>query len=190
MNVRVTVPEADIAQARKESGWTDTRTRVAFALYASGKSDAQVACLIGGVSRNAVIGKRNRAGVLLGTDPALAARPLAKFDNGGRAGKPRPPKPIVVSLPKMRGEPLPPHVDDAAISIEQRRSLVQLDDSCCRWPVGDPGQPGFFFCGAVAKRKGDAFHPYCASHLRRAHDVSRSPSRRALTSEATGHAWR
>jgi GcrA cell cycle regulator len=43
-------------------------------------------------------------------------------------------------------------------------ALVQLDDSACRWPVGDPAKPGFHFCGA--QRSGH--RSYCRKHLSQA----------------------
>ena len=60
---------------------------------------------------------------------------------------------------------------DMAIPVEQRRTLLgspfgaypAIEPGQCRWPVGDPEDPGFFFCGA---HSGD--HTYCSPHRRRA----------------------
>jgi GcrA cell cycle regulator len=62
----------------------------------------------------------------------------------------------------------PPSVVDQAIPIEQRRTLMQLTNRTCKWPVGDPGTPGFFFCGAEALQP----FPYCESHCLRSYDSS------------------
>ena len=63
-----------------------------------------------------------------------------------------------VSRPAMRGntalahayefdaEPEPELVDNI-IPIGQRRTLLELTEETCRWPIGDPGRPDFFFCG-------------------------------------------
>lgn len=56
-------------------------------------------------------------------------------------------------------------VEDMAIPLEQRKTLLELTPSCCKWPVGDPAQEGFFFCGGVAEMSG----PYCPAHARRAY---------------------
>lgn len=69
-------------------------------------------------------------------------------------------------------EPDPEPIDDLAIPEKQRRTIMQLTDETCRWPVGNPGDPGFFFCGAPPK--GD--HPYCAAHCVRAFNP-RAPRR-------------
>jgi hypothetical protein len=54
---------------------------------------------------------------------------------------------------------------DADIPPAQRRALVDLDGKTCRWPVGDPSSPHFFFCGAVPL----AGKPYCDRHAARAY---------------------
>lgn len=60
---------------------------------------------------------------------------------------------------------------DARIPRRQRRSLFELSDDTCRWPVGDPKSSRFFFCGAQRLRN----KPYCAEHCARA---ARRPWRR------------
>jgi GcrA cell cycle regulator len=54
----------------------------------------------------------------------------------------------------------PPTIDDLMIPAEQRRTLMQLTLQTCKWPVGEPGQPDFFFCGAESTRGSS----YCAGH--------------------------
>lgn len=59
---------------------------------------------------------------------------------------------------------------DVEIPVEQRRSVGGPPFSLypamaahdCRWPIGDPKTPDFFFCGARAI----AGKPYCAYHCR------------------------
>jgi GcrA cell cycle regulator len=179
MNIRVSVPDADLAQAQREVGWTETRTRVALALFASGLSDSQVACLIGKVTRNAVIGKRNRSGINVGSGQAAIERPhVVKGARSVRAPQRRPERePHAAFARPSRAKPpkpVPRRVDDLAIPIEQRRTLFDLDDNCCRWPVGDPALSDFFFCGAaVTQIAGERRQPYCASHAHRAREQVR-----------------
>src|SRR6185437_12661155 len=40
-----------------------------------------------------------------------------------------------------------PELIDNIIPIGQRRTIMELTESTCRWPVGDPGGGDFFFCG-------------------------------------------
>jgi GcrA cell cycle regulator len=44
----------------------------------------------------------------------------------------------------------------------QRRTLVELNEATCRWPIGDPSSTDFFFCGGKALTS----LPYCAHHSR------------------------
>ena len=39
-------------------------------------------------------------------------------------------------------------------------SLMELGQATCRWPVGEPGEAGFAFCGAAPL----ANYPYCPAH--------------------------
>lgn len=55
-------------------------------------------------------------------------------------------------------------VIDTDIPIEQRRTFAQLEPRECKWPIGDPGTPAFFFCGGKAYETG----PYCSAHHHRA----------------------
>lgn len=51
---------------------------------------------------------------------------------------------------------------DQDTPLEQRKSLLELTDNTCRWPVGDPREPGFFFCGADS-----GGFTYCPKHQAR-----------------------
>ena len=51
---------------------------------------------------------------------------------------------------------------DNVIPIGQRRSLLELTEDTCRWPIGDPGSADFYFCGGPAVTS----LPYCAYHSR------------------------
>lgn len=157
------------AQAEAGRGWTETRISVARALYNSGKSAAQVAQLIGGVSRNAVIGKIHRDAL---SDPQRKL-PHGSTDQAKGMRQPRKPRvrargPIIRVKTPLKEAPPPPSVIDQQIPAEQRRTLATLDNACCHWPVGDPQSPEFFFCGAPKTDDPDV--PYCPTHQRRSRD--------------------
>jgi GcrA cell cycle regulator len=67
-----------------------------------------------------------------------------------------------------------PELIDNIIPIGQRRTILELTEQTCRWPVGDPGSSDFFFCG------GNTLNalPYCAYHSRVAYQPA-SDRRRA-----------
>jgi GcrA cell cycle regulator len=50
------------------------------------------------------------------------------------------------------------------------KSLLELTNTCCRWPIGRPGTAGFFFCGVPEADLARGM-PYCARHARRAYVI-------------------
>jgi len=146
--------------------WTDERVELLKKLWADGLSASQIAAELGGVTRNAVIGKVHRLG--------LAGRAKAPSSAAPRPRKARThPHMLRVGRAAIRGntalahayelevEPEPELVDNV-IPMGQRRTLLELNEETCRWPIGDPGQPDFFFCGGQPV----AGLPYCAYHSR------------------------
>ena len=145
--------------------WTDERVELLKKLWADGLSASQIAAELGGITRNAVIGKVHRLG--------LSGRAKSPSSAAPRQRKARPASMLRVSRPTMRGntalaqafeyEPEPePEVIDNIIPIGQRRTILELTENTCRWPIGDPGSADFFFCGGGTT----AGLPYCAYHCR------------------------
>ena len=60
---------------------------------------------------------------------------------------------------------LPPELPELFIPIEQRLTLLQLNEHTCKWPIGDPLTPDFYFCG----QHKETTSPYCEFHHRRAY---------------------
>jgi GcrA cell cycle regulator len=58
-----------------------------------------------------------------------------------------------------------PQAAELFIPVEQRLSLLQLSETTCKWPIGDPLTPDFYFCG----QHSDDGKPYCEFHSRRAY---------------------
>jgi GcrA cell cycle regulator len=144
--------------------WTDERVEMLKKLWADGLSASYIAGELGGITRNAVIGKVHRLG--------LAARAKSPASPGSRPRKPRA-QILRVSRPALRGnaalaqvyeyEPeAEPEIVDNVIPMGQRRTLLELTAQTCRWPIGDPGNPDFFFCGGRSLPD----QPYCAHHSR------------------------
>jgi GcrA cell cycle regulator len=166
-------------------GWTEERVEQLKKLWADGLSASQIAAELGGITRNAVIGKVHRLG--------LSGRAKAPSSGIPRPRKTRPPHMLRAARPSLRGNTalarhaalayeLAPEAEpepiENIIPIGQRCSLLELNDSKCRWPIGDPGSPDFFFCGG--KPVGEL--PYCAYHARIAYQpiTDRRRDRRLL----------
>jgi GcrA cell cycle regulator len=144
--------------------WTDERVELLKKLWADGLSASQIAAELGGVTRNAVIGKVHRLG--------LSGRAKSPSSASPRSRKPRSHM-LRVTRPSVRGanalalsyemEPeLEPEPIENIIPMGQRRTLLELNENTCRWPIGDPATTDFFFCGG----KPLASLPYCHHHSR------------------------
>ena len=145
--------------------WTDERVETLKKLWADGLSASQIAAELGGITRNAVIGKVHRLG--------LSGRAKSPSSAAPRPRKARSAHMLRVSRPTMRGNTALAHAYDLEVEVEpeqsdniiplgQRRSLLELTEETCRWPIGDPGTAEFFFCGGHSL----GGLPYCAYHSR------------------------
>jgi GcrA cell cycle regulator len=191
--------------------WTDERVELLKKMWNEGHSASAIAKELGGVTRNAVIGKVHRLGLSNrngpepevttpperpAPEPAIPVVDLAKV-KAERAAPPKPspaaapvaapeppqdeveveeeepaptytPKPIIPA-----GQPLPPQpsaneIDPEALAnvreVEKtamRLTLLELTEKTCKWPVGDPATPDFWFCGLPVKPG----KPYCEAHV-------------------------
>ncbi len=170
--------------------WTDDRVEILKKMWGEGQSASQIAKELGGVTRNAVIGKVHRLGLSNratgGNKAAAKDKPAAKA-----APKPAPkkaaakkpvaaapepaPKPVVPMRKPIvpAGQPLPPQPSANEISPEALASvrevekgakklhLMELTERTCKWPIGDPATEEFWFCGLPAQQG----KPYCEAHV-------------------------
>ncbi len=164
--------------------WTDERTEQLKVLWADGQSCSQIAAEMGGITRNAVIGKVHR--LCLAKRLAKDLKPTQR-----RHREPREYVKAVRVRPSAHNVLFPvievvdvPVPDDMEIPIEQRKTLVEIENHHCHWPVGDPCKPDFFFCGdPTADVLGG--RPYCAWHSRRAKGEPTPRSRKRQADNAT-----
>ena len=121
--------------------WTDERVETLKRMWAEGQSASQIAKELGGVTRNAVIGKVHRLGLSNRNDdtpeaaaPAPEVKPAAPAPAAAAAPKPEPapePKPAAAAAPEPRPEPAP-ETAPAVASNFNRRPIV---------PAGQPLPP-------------------------------------------------
>ncbi|MEM6499731.1 MAG: GcrA family cell cycle regulator [Pseudomonadota bacterium] len=149
--------------------WTDDRVEMLKKLWGEGLSASQIAGRLGGVTRNAVIGKVHRLG-LSGRATTPRTRPPRNRNRIAapkRQAKPRfaqTGNPALRSLYQGEGETYVSPVEEIVIPLEERKSLQDLTENCCRWPIGDPQHADFHFCN---KSKVPGL-PYCEYHAKRA----------------------
>ncbi|MGO9475841.1 MAG: GcrA family cell cycle regulator [Rhodomicrobium sp.] len=151
--------------------WTDERVAILQKLWKDGLSASLIATKIGEVTRNAVIGKAHRLGlagrattsrVRLSRPPRRTIAGNARAVHSGSLRGSSPParkhSPLRDAPPKRRNVPeASPPLEDAP---DIRLGIGELTPAACCWPIGDPRQPDFEFCGRNrAERK-----PYCPHH--------------------------
>jgi GcrA cell cycle regulator len=129
--------------------WTKERIDLLKKLWAAGKTAAEIAASLDGISRSAVLGKVFR----------LRLRPVDQVPKRATAD----------SSPVWRrgGAARISRQRPRATVSAQGKSLLELTNDTCRWPVGHPGTKKFHFCGAGADLERGM--PYCARHMRRAY---------------------
>jgi GcrA cell cycle regulator len=147
--------------------WNDERVELLKKLWAEGLSASQIAGRLGGVTRNAVIGKVHRLGLSgrATTSRMKSLRPRARVAKRmAKAPFRSVGNPAVRGLFQFDTDPFVPLVEELVIPINERKYIQTLNEQSCRWPIGDPQLADFHFCGK-AKVNG---LPYCEFHARRA----------------------
>jgi GcrA cell cycle regulator len=182
--------------------WTDERVELLRKLWSDGLSASQVAAELGpGITRNAVIGKIHRLGLAERAKTTSALRPRAAKSSRPAAPAPRGGghvghghvghggvvhggtvhgggvihgnvalafAPQTVAVARTAPE------DEVVIPLSERVTLMDLRESMCRWPMGDPTTPEFRFCGGRSPVGGG---PYCAHHARVAYQPAQDRRR-------------
>ncbi|KCZ48327.1 GcrA family cell cycle regulator [Hyphomonas pacifica] len=159
--------------------WTEERVSVLKKLWAEGHSASQIAKQLGGVTRNAVIGKVHRLGLSGRATPSRPvkrpprlARPKPRVMPDGSVKQAAPAPTTETMEPRTAPERAPADIMAPLPPLQQAdgepASILTLRDSMCKWPIGDPADPKFAFCG----RKADC-GPYCAEHAKVAFQPAR-----------------
>ena len=154
--------------------WNDERVELLKKLWSDGLSASQIATRLGAVTRNAVIGKVHRLGLSgrATTSRMKSHRPRPRPTTAAAVAK-RPTKPKFAPagntpLQRLYEGDTQPYVgpaEEVDIPLAERKSIQSLEEVNCRWPIGDPQEAEFHFCGR-SKMQG---LPYCEVHARRAY---------------------
>ena len=176
--------------------WTQQAVETLRRLALEGRSAAWIAVALGAPSRNAVIGKASRIGIKLnggahsGPRPELPPpaeipwrrTPSALIGEGPRSER-LPPAEIPWRRTVSRARSRAPAISRerradawifAAAEVGEMRRIgfAEISEVECRWPIGDPTQEDFAYCGLqVAKG-----HAYCAGHCRLAYRLPNAKS--------------
>src|SRR5512142_1249037 len=118
---------------RANMGWTDERVELLKKLWQEGLSASQIAKQLGGVTRNAVIGKVHRLGLSGRATPSKPARTVFKA--------PRPARPVTAapSAPRRIAEPAALQPQPSPVRYVEESpgmaTVLTLGAHMCKWPI-------------------------------------------------------
>ena len=133
--------------------WTEEKVESLKKLWGSGKTASQIAEIIGGISRNAVIGKAHRLN-LSAKIKTRTATSNQNFDNSISE------KNTQISKRGRRSK-FKSLIIEKDFEPENPKQLEELDENSCKWPIGHPDEKSFYFCGRSSLKD----FSYCKLHL-------------------------
>ena len=132
--------------------WTDEKVAKLKELWGKGNTASQIAEIIGGISRNAVIGKAHRLNLSAKIKTRTAASNL-NFDNSLNSKNNK--------LKRGRKSRFSSLIIEKDFEPENPKQLEELDEKSCKWPIGHPDEKSFYFCGRSSLKD----FSYCKLHL-------------------------
>lgn len=148
--------------------WTESQDDQLKALWADGWSAGKIAAAIGQGTRNAVIGRAHRMGLANKQGPKRVPKVSLRYNPSSLASRGSPPRAPRVRVPQpVRIAGSFPLLGREAAKTQRPfiqsnpLTILDLTDSHCHWPLGDPATPEFLYCGDPIACEGKV---YCAEH--------------------------
>ena len=132
--------------------WNEEKISTLKELWGKGSTASQIAEIIGGISRNAVIGKAHRLN-LSAKIKARSASSNQNFQNNKEEN--------ITKQRQGRKSKFQSLIIEKDFEPENPKKLEELDESSCKWPVGHPEEQSFYFCGRSSLKD----FSYCKLHL-------------------------
>ncbi len=132
--------------------WTDERVETLKRLWQEGLSASQIAAELGGVTRNAVIGKVHRLGLSGRGQPTTTIKRKRRAEQPPQQAARRARQPVTLGSLALQ--------TNVVVPIAKRLTIEALTERTCKWPNGDPGNDDFHFCGNDSLES----LPYCEYH--------------------------
>ena len=132
--------------------WTEEKVAKLKELWGKGNTASEIAKIIGGISRNAVIGKAHR----LNLSAKIKTRTAASnqhFENSLDEKS--------IKTKRNRKSKFRSLIIEKDFEPENPKQLEELDESLCKWPIGHPDEKSFYFCGRNSLKD----FSYCKLHL-------------------------
>ena len=132
--------------------WTEEKVAKLKELWGNGSTASQIAEIIGGISRNAVIGKAHRLN-LSSKIKTRNASSIQNYDNNSEENNSK--------QKRGRKSKFKSLIIEKDFEPENPKKLEELDESSCKWPIGHPEEESFYFCGRSSLKD----FSYCKLHL-------------------------
>ena len=132
--------------------WTDEKVAKLKELCGKGNTASQIAEIIGGITRNAVIGKAHRLN-LSAKIKTRTATSNQNFENSLQENN--------IKTRKGRRNKFKSLIIEKDFEPENPKQLEELNENSCKWPIGHPNEKSFYFCGRTSLKD----FSYCKLHL-------------------------
>tara|TARA_Y100000768_G_scaffold155869_1_gene116405 strand:- start:8 stop:502 length:495 start_codon:yes stop_codon:yes gene_type:complete len=132
--------------------WTEEKVAKLKELWGKGNTASEIAGIIGGISRNAVIGKAHRLN-LSAKIKTRTATSNQNFDNSTNEKN--------IQTRRSRKSKFKSLIIEKDFEPENPKQLEDLDENSCKWPIGHPNEKSFYFCGRSSLKD----FSYCKLHL-------------------------
>jgi GcrA cell cycle regulator len=132
--------------------WTEEKVEKLKELWGKGNTASQIAKIIGGLSRNAIIGKAHR----LNLSAKIKSRVSSSNHNQNRSGHEE-----SGAQRKGRKSKFKSLIIEKDFEPENPKNLEELTEDVCKWPIGHPDEESFYFCGRNSLKD----FSYCKLHM-------------------------
>ena len=133
--------------------WTEEKVAKLKELWGKGNTASQIAEIIGGISRNAVIGKAHR----LNLSAKIKTRASSNINNNYKSNNQN----NINELTRGRKSRFKSLIIEKDFEPENPKQLEELNENSCKWPIGHPNEKSFYFCGRTSLKD----FSYCKLHL-------------------------
>ena len=132
--------------------WNEEKVAKLKELWGKGNTASQIAEIIGGLSRNAIIGKAHRLNLSAKIKTRNSQKNLNQINYANKK---------IDSSSRSRKSKFKSLIIDKDFEPENPKQLEELDESLCKWPIGHPNEKDFYFCGRTSLKD----FSYCKLHL-------------------------